>query len=100
LAEADVAFHDVINTLSGNPVILEISRQQWGHIRRAIDAVLDDPDVRRRLWDEHEAILEAVVRGDAKAAERLARDHARSAGEQTWKRLACQPKEPQEGAAA
>jgi DNA-binding GntR family transcriptional regulator len=100
LAEADVAFHDLINTLSGNPVILEISRQQWGHIRRAIDVVLDDPDVRRRLWDEHEAILEAVVRGDAEAAKRLARDHARSAGEQTWQRLAGLPKEPQEGAAA
>jgi DNA-binding GntR family transcriptional regulator len=100
LADADVAFHDVVNRLSGNPVILEISRQQWGHIRRAIDVVLDDPDVRRRLWDEHEAILDAIVRGDAGAAERLARDHARSAGEQAWQRLAGRPMEPQEGAAA
>jgi DNA-binding GntR family transcriptional regulator len=100
MVEAEVAFHGVVNALSGNPVILEISHQQWGHIRRAIDVVLDDREVRRRLWDEHEAILDAIVQGDVGGAEKLARDHARSAGEQTWQRLAGVPAEPQEGAAA
>jgi DNA-binding GntR family transcriptional regulator len=100
MATADVAFHGVINTLSGNPVILEISHQQWAHIRRAIDAVLDDREVHRRLWAEHEAILEAIARGDDARAELLARDHAKYAGEQTWQRLTrCREEQP-EGAAA
>lgn len=100
MAKADVAFHGVINTLSGNPVILEISRQQWGHIRRAIDVVLDDHEVRGRLWAEHEAILDAIARGDATRAEALARDHARYAGKQTWRRLTRRRREQPEGAAA
>jgi DNA-binding GntR family transcriptional regulator len=43
MADADLAFHGVVNELAGNPVIAEIARQQWSHIRRAIDVVLDDP---------------------------------------------------------
>jgi DNA-binding GntR family transcriptional regulator len=100
MAEADVAFHGVINTLSGNPVILEISHQQWGHIRRAIDAVLEDHEVHGRLWAEHEAILDAIARGEAARAEALARDHARYAGQQTWERLTRRRREQPEGAAA
>lgn len=70
-----------------NPVITEIARQQWSHIRRAIDVVLDDPDVHARVWDEHAAILSAIAAGDAARAERLAREHATRAGQQTWQRL-------------
>ena len=32
------------------------------------------------VWDEHEEILQAINRGDAALAERLARDHGESAG--------------------
>jgi DNA-binding GntR family transcriptional regulator len=87
MADADLAFHGVVNELAGNPVITEIARQQWSHIRRAIDVVLDDPSVHARVWDEHAAILRAIVDGDAVRAERLAREHATRAGQQTWQRL-------------
>jgi DNA-binding GntR family transcriptional regulator len=87
LADADLAFHGVLNELAGNPVITEIARQQWSHIRRAIDVVLDDPRVHARVWDEHAAILRAIAAGEAGRAERLAREHATRAGEQTWQRL-------------
>jgi DNA-binding GntR family transcriptional regulator len=87
LADADLAFHGVTNELAGNPVITEIARQQWSHIRRAIDVVLDDPGVHARVWDEHAAILSAIAEGDAGRAERLAREHATRAGQQTWQRL-------------
>jgi DNA-binding GntR family transcriptional regulator len=33
----------------------------------------------RGIWDEHAAILDAVMRGDADAAERAARRHAEAA---------------------
>jgi DNA-binding GntR family transcriptional regulator len=87
MADADLAFHGVVNELAGNPVITEIALQQWSHIRRAIDVVLDDPSVHARVWDEHAAILSAILDGDAARAERLAREHATRAGQQTWQRL-------------
>jgi DNA-binding GntR family transcriptional regulator len=87
LADADLAFHGVVNELAGNPVITEIARQQWSHIRRAIDVVLEDPGVHARVWDEHAAILCAIEAGDAGCAGSLAREHATAAGQQTWQRL-------------
>jgi DNA-binding GntR family transcriptional regulator len=87
MADADLAFHGVVNDLAGNPVIAEIARQQWCHIRRAIDVVLDDPTLHARVWDEHAAILAAIAAGDAPCAERLAREHAMRAGDETWQRL-------------
>jgi DNA-binding GntR family transcriptional regulator len=87
LADADLAFHGVVNELAGNPVISEIARQQWSHIRRAIDVVLDDPSVHARVWNEHAAILGAIAAGDADRAERLAREHATRAGDETCRRL-------------
>ncbi|MGH6900953.1 MAG: GntR family transcriptional regulator, partial [Geminicoccaceae bacterium] len=91
MADADLAFHGLVNELAGNPVIVEIARQQWSHIRRAIDVVLDDPTLHARIWDEHAAILAAIEGGDAARAERLAREHARRAGDQTWQRLMTGP---------
>jgi DNA-binding GntR family transcriptional regulator len=87
MAAADLALHGLINVLAGNPVIVEIAHQHWSHIRRAIDVVLDDSALHRRVWDEHAAIVAAIAAGDAARAERLARDHARRAGDQTWQRL-------------
>jgi DNA-binding GntR family transcriptional regulator len=91
MADADLALHGVINELAGNPVIVEIARQHWSHIRRAIDVVLDDPTLHLRVWDEHAAIVAAIAAGDAARAERLAREHARRAGEETWQRLTTGP---------
>jgi len=87
MADADLAFHGVVNDLAGNPVIAEIARHHWSHIRRAIDVVLDDPTLHARVWDEHAAILAAIAAGDAPCAERLAREHATRAGDETWQRL-------------
>jgi DNA-binding GntR family transcriptional regulator len=93
MADADLAFHGVVNELAGNPVIAEIARQQWSHIRRAIDVVLDDPTLHARVWDEHAAILAAIAGGDGARAQRLAREHAKRAGDETWQRLAAESKQ-------
>ena len=80
MIDADMQFHHLIYAASGNPLIAETANHHWHHIRRAMGAVLQTLGVRRVVWDEHEAILQAINRGDADKAERLARQHAERAG--------------------
>ena len=78
--DADMKFHDLIYAASGNPLIAEAAHHHWRHIRRAMGAVLQSSGVRAAVWDEHEAILKAINRGNAALADRLARDHGENAG--------------------
>lgn len=87
LIAADVAFHDSLNRLSSNGVIVDIAEQQWPHFRRAMGAALSDMTLAARYWREHAAILEAVLAGEAGRARDLAERHAARAGEETTKRL-------------
>lgn len=84
---ADLAFHQGINALSGNRVILETAERQWAHVRRAMGAVLENREAYLVVWQEHGAILDAIAAGDPAAAERAARSHAERAGQQTFDRL-------------
>jgi DNA-binding GntR family transcriptional regulator len=88
LVRADVAFHHAVYALSGNPAIAETAGHVWAHFERSMHFVLGEEAYRGRAWDEHEAIAEAVAAGDAAAADRLAGEHARAAGEATRARLA------------
>jgi DNA-binding GntR family transcriptional regulator len=81
MIDADMRFHHLIYQAAGNPLIVETANQHWHHIRRAMGAVLQTVGVRRVVWDEHEAILRAVNRGDADGAERLAHEHCERAGQ-------------------
>lgn len=87
LVDADMAFHRALNRLSDNPVICETAERHWGHVRRAMGAVLADTRQVRVAWEEHRAIAEAVLAGDAATAERLTRSHAERAGRETHERL-------------
>lgn len=87
LIAADVAFHDQLNQLSGNRVIVDIAARQWPHFRRAMGAALVDPVLAQRFWQEHEAILDAVLAGEGERARALAEAHATRAGAETWRRL-------------
>ena len=80
MIDADMRFHNLIYNASGNPLIAETANHHWQHIRRAMGAVLQEARVRVSVWDEHEAILKAIGRGDAERAERLARGHGEEAG--------------------
>ena len=80
MIDADVAFHNQIYAASGNAHIATAAGLHWRHIRRAMGAVLQSAGVRAIVWDEHEEILQAINRGDAACAERLAREHGESAG--------------------
>lgn len=76
MIEADMAFHRWLYELSGNPLIDEMAERHWGHIRRVMSMFLRAGNRLDHVWDEHEAIVDAVIAGDAAAAEALARRHA------------------------
>jgi DNA-binding GntR family transcriptional regulator len=76
MASADFAFHDFIYTLAGNTLIASTARNNWHHVRRSIMLLAKAPTKLGPFWDEHEAILGAVVTGDSAAAGALARHHA------------------------
>jgi DNA-binding GntR family transcriptional regulator len=80
MIDADMQFHHLIYAAAGNPLIAETANQHWRHIRRAMGAVLQIVGLRRPVWDEHEAILQAINCGDADRAEQLAREHCERAG--------------------
>lgn len=87
LVRADMAFHRALNRLSGNAVILETAERQWGHLRRAMHAVLTGAYRAERVWQEHRAIVAAIRAGDAKLAAARAQAHAEEAGRITKDRL-------------
>ena len=86
--EADVAFHSGIHHLSGNAAIAETVAEQWPHFMRSMGIILQDGEIRSRVWGEHAAILAAVLAGDPIAAEARARAHTSDSGIATARRLA------------
>jgi DNA-binding GntR family transcriptional regulator len=74
--EVDMRFHAFINELAGNPLIGETTAPHWPYLRRVMGEVLrDDVEMPKKILDEHAAILDAVIAGDAARAEKLSRDH-------------------------
>jgi DNA-binding GntR family transcriptional regulator len=53
----------------------------WTQTQRVMGEVLMRDDKPRDIWDQHEALLRAVMAGDGEAAERLARRHILDAAE-------------------
>ena len=55
-------------------MIGEICSPHWSYLRRVMAEVLrgETPD---EIWDQHEAILNAIIEGEATKAERIARHH-------------------------
>lgn len=79
LLVADQDFHEMIYRWSGNLVIQTSMRTNWNHIRRAMAEVLSDPAKAGPIWDEHEAIVDALLAGQSdQAADRMTQ-HIRSA---------------------
>ena len=77
---ADAAFHSAIYAASGNPLIALTAQTHWHHIRRAMGAVLQVSTMRESIWDEHEAIAQAIAQRDEAKAETLLRQHGEDAG--------------------
>ncbi len=75
LVSADMAFHHFLYELSGNPMIAETASSHWSYLRCAMGAVLMIGRAPVEIWTQHEAIIQAVIDGNAAEAERLARHH-------------------------
>ena len=85
---ADIEFHRFIYDRSGNRLIAETAALHWRHIRRVMGGVLRSRRLAEHVWDEHAAILDAVIGRDAPRAERLARAHAERAARELAGELA------------
>ena len=72
---ADLKFHDFIYRLSENPMIAPLMEAQWTYTQRVMGEVLMRDELPRDIWNQHEALLDAVMAGDGAAAEKLARQH-------------------------
>jgi len=88
MIDADMAFHHAIYLASDNPLIAQSAEQHWVHLRRAMGAVLQSQPQRETLWDEHEAIAQAIADGDARRAVRLSEEHVSQASQALIERLA------------
>jgi DNA-binding GntR family transcriptional regulator len=79
LIDLDVSFHASLYEAAGNRVIVEVMRGQWIHIRRVMAMVLDQAAYRQQVWDEHEAIVQAIHARRAASASFSAGRHIRAA---------------------
>ena len=87
LTSADMAFHMWVYEAAGNPLLTETLRLYWNHLRRAMIAVVEPSQGRDRVWDEHDCILDAVLNGDQRQAERLSLVHIQEAAQRVMQRL-------------
>lgn len=75
LIEADLKFHGFIYELSENPLIAPAMEAQWTYTQRVMGAVLVRDTKPRDIWNQHEAMLELVIGGEAAKVEKQARQH-------------------------
>jgi len=101
MIRADLSFHRAIYDASGNPLIAQSIDLHWHHLKRVMGAVLQSSQQRQTVWDEHEAIAQAIAASDVDLAVRLVQEHAREASVQLTARLSEQLSQPpQTGARA
>ncbi|WP_299512430.1 GntR family transcriptional regulator [uncultured Limnohabitans sp.] len=100
MIQADLAFHRAIYDASGNPLIAQSVDLHWHHLKRVMGAVLQSSQQRQTVWDEHEAIAQAIASGHADLAELLVQEHAHEASVQLTARLSEQIQHLKTGAQA
>lgn len=87
MIDADLAFHRALYEAAGNPLIGESAQLHWRHLRRVMGAVLQQMGQREAVWDEHEAIADAIAAGDAERAGHLIEEHSLHASHTLGERL-------------
>ncbi len=81
VSAADMAFHVWIYELAGNPLLTDTMRLYWHHLRRAMTVVLTPSADRALVWEEHDAMHQAIADGDEALAAQRARQHIRDAAQ-------------------
>ena len=82
---ADMDFHNLIYTLSGNIIIADTMNLNWRHLQRAMSEVLSAPGATLRVWREHDQIFTAMARSEADHAAKLMREHMEQASPRSLK---------------
>ena len=72
---ADMNFHEFIYGLSSNPLIAPALETHLTYTQRVMGEVLIRDERPRDIWDQHDAILKAIAKGDGERAEALVRSH-------------------------
>lgn len=81
MISADIRFHGYLYGLSANPFIESALASHLTYTQRVMGEVLNlHAGKPAEIWDEHQAILDAIERGDGASAERLMRAHVAQAG--------------------
>lgn len=75
----DVDFHHFIYEASGNPQLLPTVERHWRFLQRAMAEVLRQAGPPTTVWNQHAAILAAIVAGRPDQAAAVAADHVDSA---------------------
>ncbi len=81
MIEVDIAFHNAVYAASGNPLIEQSASLHWVHLKRVMGAVLQSSPQREAIWDEHQAIADAIAAGDTEQSVALIERHGRQARE-------------------
>lgn len=87
MMDADMGFHQAIYSASLNPLIAQSAQLHWCHLRRVMGAVLQSAQQRATVWDEHQAIADAIAVGDGKRAVALINHHSQQASSKLGARL-------------
>lgn len=87
LVQADMSFHEMLYRWSGNHVVESSMKLNWQHMRRGMAEVLRDPSAAIPSWDDHEAIVDGLIAGEAERAAHVMKDHIEKAHAKTMKAL-------------
>ena len=61
--------------------LAQAAAPHWRHLRRVMGAVLQQSSQRRAVWDEHQALADAIAAGQEDHAAALIAQHSEQAGE-------------------
>ena len=79
-AAADRDFHGLIYQMAGNPLITAAAERIWHHVRRAFLTLIEITPELILFWEDHAAIMDAVMAGDEDRAGELCWDHSIRSG--------------------
>lgn len=75
MAAMNIRFHEALCEASRNALLLHFVRQVHDRVRRFPGTTFSEPKRAHEAVEEHSELIEALVRRDAIAAERIASDH-------------------------
>jgi DNA-binding GntR family transcriptional regulator len=71
----DLRFHSALYDALGNRILSDVMRGQWINMRRGMAATTAIAGYSKQIWDEHAAILDAIVAQEPERAGALAAAH-------------------------